>query len=96
MNDFMTCYTLKNTIQIDVTKRQVFINFITAQQAATFLQLTDGHALYEHTNGEMSQVRICPAGLGLCHIRLANLPPEIPAETFKKSVGLFKHILCPS
>ena len=37
---------------IDVIKRQVFINFITAQQAATFLQLT---ALYEHTNGEMSK-----------------------------------------
>jgi hypothetical protein len=68
MNGFMTCYTLKNTVQIDGIKRQVFTNFITGQQAATLLQLTDGHAIYEHTNDELSQVRICPAGMGLCNI----------------------------
>jgi hypothetical protein len=54
MNGFMTCYTLKNTIQIDGIKRQVFTDFITEQQAATLFHLTNGHALYEHTNGEMS------------------------------------------
>ena len=84
----MTCYTLKNTIQIDGITRQVrvFTDFITGQQAATLFQLTNGHALYEHKNGEMSQVRICPAGIGLCKIWLANLPSEIPAETIKKAM----------
>jgi hypothetical protein len=45
------------------------------------VQRTNKQFACEHTPGEISSVRLCPAGLALRRIRFANLPPEISKET---------------
>lgn len=43
-------------IQSDRTKRQVYVKFYTAHKVNEFLNRTNGHMYYEHTNGMVSQV----------------------------------------
>jgi len=68
-------------IQIDGTRRQVYIKLIEIECVQALLQGTGGLAKYKHTNGEISTVRIDMAGMGTRKIRIANLPPEVAEDT---------------
>jgi hypothetical protein len=62
-----------NMIQIDGTRRQVFIKLIDIECVQALFQGTDGLAEYKHTNGEVSTVRIDMAGMGTRKMLIANL-----------------------
>jgi hypothetical protein len=64
-------------VQIDGTKRHVYIKFRDSERMREVLQSTGGKDEYKHTNGEISCVRISMAGIGLRIVRIANLPPEV-------------------
>ena len=67
-------------VQIDGTRRQVYIKFTDFQYLQNLLHSTTGHSEYKHDNGEITQVKIEMAGIGKRRVRLANFPPETPAE----------------
>jgi hypothetical protein len=67
------------TIQIDGPKRQVYIKCTKPVTIEDIMTLTKGEVKYEHNTGEVSTVKIGQAGLGRRKIRIANLPPEMPA-----------------
>jgi hypothetical protein len=64
-------------IQINGTRRHVYINFTDGEYMNQMLQETEGHLEYKHDNGEISQVQIEIAGMGTKKLRVANLPPEV-------------------
>jgi hypothetical protein len=70
-------------VQVDGTKRQVFIKFRKYTKMHYILQSLQGGATVRHSNGEISSVRIEAAGLGIKRVRLANLPPEIADRAIK-------------
>ena len=61
-------------IQIDGTRRQVFIKFTDFHFVQDILNATNGETVYKHTTGEISPVKLMVAGMGPRRIRLANLP----------------------
>jgi hypothetical protein len=64
-------------IQIDGTRRQVFIKFTAPTFVDEILNKTNGTSECKHTTGEISTVRLEAAGMWTRCIRLANLPPEL-------------------
>ena len=64
-------------IQIDGPKRQVFIKFANTERMQHVLQETNGQMEFRHDSGELSMVKIEPAGMGVRRIRIANPPPEV-------------------
>jgi hypothetical protein len=70
-------------IQIDGTKRQVFIKLADQQAVMNLLQATTGKAECKHHDGEITQVAINVAGMSFKRIRVANLPPEVKEEALK-------------
>jgi hypothetical protein len=79
-------------IEIDGPKRQVFIKLNLYNAVQRMLQETKGLQEYKHSNGEISHVRIEKAGLGTKHIRIANLPPEVPEGIFKSALMQYREI----
>ena len=67
-------------VQIDGTRRQVYIKFTEFQYLQDLLHSTTGQYKYKHDNGEIWQLKIEMAAMGTRHVRLANLPPETPDE----------------
>ena len=67
-------------VQIDGTRRQVYIKFTDFEYLQDLLHSTTGQSEYKHDNREISQVKIEMAGMGTRRVRLANLPPETPDE----------------
>jgi hypothetical protein len=51
-------------IQIDGTKRQVYIKLIDKECVQALLRSTNGQAEYKHHTGELSIVSIAVAGMG--------------------------------
>ena len=72
-------------IQIDGT-RQVFIKFTNSTRMQSVLTETKGQLEFKHDNGELSEVTIEPAGMGMPKIRIANLPPEVHDRMIKDSL----------
>ena len=68
------------TVQIDGTRCKVYIIFTDFQYLQDLLHSTTGQSENKHDNGEISQVKIEMAGMGMMRVRLANLPPETPDE----------------
>jgi len=64
-------------IQIDGTRRHVFIKFANGGRMLDMIDGTKGQQEYMHDNGEFSQVTTEIAGIGIRKIRIANLPPEV-------------------
>jgi hypothetical protein len=56
------------------------------------LQETQGSLEYKHDNGEISQVRIEIAGMGLKKVRIANLPPEVPDRTVRDTLAQYGEV----
>jgi hypothetical protein len=67
-------------VQMDGTRRQVYIKFTDLQYLQDLLHSTTGHSEYKHNNGEILQVKKEMAGMSTRRVRLANLPPETPDE----------------
>jgi hypothetical protein len=62
-------------IQIDGTRRQVFIKFIAPTFIDEILNETSRTSECKHTTGEISTVRLEAAGMWTLSIRLVYLPP---------------------
>jgi hypothetical protein len=67
-------------IQIDWTKRQVYIKLKNQGILDDIITRTHGTLPYAHKKGVISNVKIGMAGLDGRRIRIANLPPEMPRD----------------
>jgi hypothetical protein len=65
-------------IQIDVTKRQVYLKLRDDTVLQQVLMNLNGQAKYKHPTGEISHVTIRKAGNRITRVRISNLAPEIP------------------
>jgi len=61
----------------------VFIKFYNEDRINEILQDTKGACEYKHDDGEISQVVVEIAGLGIKRNSLAGLPPEVNEVTIK-------------
>jgi len=80
-------------IQVDGVRRQVFIKMVNNDCVQTLLRDTSGEAKYKHRSGEVSTVGIAVAGLRTKHVRVANLPPEVPDTALTTSLAPFGKVL---
>jgi hypothetical protein len=71
-------------IQIDGPRRHVYIKYAKTERMQSIIQDTKGQTEFRHDNGELSMVKIEPAGMGVRRIRIANLPPEVPDRTIRE------------
>jgi hypothetical protein len=67
------------TIQVDGPRRQVYIKFYSEEKMKGILRVTTGTSEYKHENGEISQVRIEIAGMGI--------PPRTKGDSDKGSTS---------
>jgi hypothetical protein len=74
-------------IQIDGTRRQVFIKFTESTFVTDILNTTNGIAEYKHMIEEISPVRLELAGMGTWRIILANLPPELSGTAVRVALA---------
>jgi hypothetical protein len=80
-------------VQIEGSKRQVFIKLVDHTAGLTLLQATNGSATCKHTNGEITQVAITEAGVGTRKILIANLPPEVSESAVKSALCNYGSVL---
>ena len=78
-------------IQIDGSKRHVYIK-CTEDSMDKILQATGGQKEYKHETGEITQVAIEIAGLGIKKFRIANLPPETKEHDIKASLSKYGEV----
>ena len=78
-------------IQIDGPRR-VFIKFTNGVRMDRLLQDTAGTQEFEHDTGELSQVHISMAGMGIRKVRKANLPPEVPDRTIRNNLAKYGEV----
>jgi hypothetical protein len=74
-------------IQIDGTKRQVYIKLIDNIYVIDLLHATKGQSEYKHNTGEITIVTISMAGMGNKRVRIANLPPDVPEKCTERSTN---------
>jgi len=79
-------------VQIDGTRRQMYVKFTDFQYLQDLLHSTTGQPEYKHDNGEISQVKIEMAGMGTRHVRLANLPHDTPDEALRFAFSQYGEI----
>jgi len=82
-------------IQVDGPRRRVYIKFTNEDRVKEVLQDSHGQLEYMHDNGEISQVCIELAGMGIKEIRIAGLPPEVKEHKLKECLathGVIKSI----
>ena len=79
-------------IQVDGPRRHVYIKFTNEDRVKEVLQDSHGQLEYMHDNGEISQVCIELAGMGIKKIRIAGLPPEVKEHTLKECLATYGEI----
>jgi hypothetical protein len=79
-------------IQVDGPRRIVYIKFVSSTLVLEVIQETRGGLEYKHDNGEISQVRVEIADMGLKKVRIANLPPEVPNRTVRDTLAQFGEV----
>jgi hypothetical protein len=77
------------TYQIDGPKRQVFVKFANAHTFTALHDRTQGTGIYKQGTREISRVSLCPATMGRRNVRVADLPPEIPAVVIQRIIYKF-------
>ena len=80
-------------IQIDGTKRQVYIKLMEREYSTNIIRETGGQVMYKHGTGEISYVDIAMAGMGFKKIRIANLPPEVPEEKLRTTLAPYGSVM---
>jgi len=80
-------------IQIDGTKRQVYIKLIDNVYVQALLKETNRQAEYKHHNGVLLIVNIAMAGMGTKRVRIANLPPEVKEHAIRIALTPFGAVL---
>jgi hypothetical protein len=78
IHDHLSLDESENTRHVNGIKRQVFINVYDEQRVKDLVKRNNGQFACEHTNGEISSVKICPAGLRLDRIRQQIYPLKFP------------------
>lgn len=79
-------------IQIDGPRRRVYIKFTSGERMQSVLQDCNGQLEFRHDNGELSQVTIELAGMGIKKIRIASLPPEVTENTIRDSLTKYGEV----
>jgi hypothetical protein len=79
-------------IQINDTRRQVFIKFINTSRMIEVLSEKNGCIEFKHNNGEISQVTAELAGMGMRKIQIAALPPEVQVSQIKECLGKYGEV----
>ena len=79
-------------IQIDGPRRRVYIKFTSGERMQSVLQDCNGQLEFRHDNGELSQVTIELAGMGIKKIRIASLPPEVTENTIRDSLSKYGEV----
>ena len=80
-------------IQIDGTKRQVYIKLIDNVYVQALLREANGQAECKHHNGVLSIVNIAMAGMGTKRVRIANLPPEVNEHVIRTALTPFGTVM---
>jgi len=70
-------------IQIDGTRRHVFLKFVDDVQIPNILQCPNGSAEYRHVTEEISIVGLDVAGMEMRCIGVANLSPEVTERSIR-------------
>jgi hypothetical protein len=76
-------------IQIDGSKRQVYIKLKDKESVEALLRETGMQVDCKHHSGEVSHVNIALAGLGRKRVRIANLAPEVGDDMLRKALTPF-------
>ena len=82
-------------VQVGWPKRRVYIKFQDVACLEDILFRTRDQLEYKHHNGQISEVRITAAGLGVRMVPIVNLPPEVPdadTHTVMSRYVLFREI----
>ena len=79
-------------IQIDSTKRHVYLKLHDDKLVHRLIQNTAGQLKYKHPNGEVSNVKIAIAGTRTTRVRLANLPPEIGEKLVRNTLTMYGEV----
>jgi hypothetical protein len=79
-------------IQIDGSKRHVYLKFQNPDKLQAVLQETGGKRDYKPENGEISRVQIEPAGMGIRTLRIAILPPEVTDNTISSILSRYGEV----
>ena len=79
-------------IQIDTSKRHVYLKLRDDKLIHQLLQTTTGQLKYKHPNGEVSNVKIEKAGTRTTRVRLANLPPEIGESIVRNALSKYGEV----
>jgi len=79
-------------IQVDGHRRKVYIKFTREVRMEEVLKSTKGQLEYRYENGEISQVTIDLAGMGIKKIRLACLPPEVKDISMKECMTKYDEV----
>ena len=79
-------------IQIDSTKRQVYLKLHDDKLVHSLIRTTTGQLKYKHPSGEVSNVTIEMAGTRTTRVRLANLPPEIGENIVRNTLNTYGEI----
>jgi hypothetical protein len=70
-------------VQIDASKRLVYVRFVDQECASTLVQRTNGTVSCKHATGEISTVNVDLAGLGFRRVRIVNVPLGVGQERFR-------------
>jgi hypothetical protein len=80
-------------IQIDRFMRQAYTKMADQDKMLDVLRDRGGQIEYIYPTCQISMVTLAMAGLGIKHIRVANLPPEVSHEALRASLTSYGKIL---
>jgi hypothetical protein len=71
----------------------VYLKLDDEKYVQDIFQMTNGRIEYKHVTGEISTVRIEPAGIGIRRIKIINLPPKTPERTVRTALAPYGNII---
>ena len=77
-------------VQIDDPRRHVYVKFRDDQRRQKILTSTNRHGEFRRTKGEILNLQMEAAGLGMRRLRIANLSPEVPDSAIRMILGRYR------